>query len=222
MRRDANENKLQDMDVTLTWDTVFGILDAARKYMVEDYRARLQTFHRPLAVSEDLELQCRRWVALEAREAAGAVGPRLGVWEQSNRCTKLCHLRLVLVRFVCGDHIAPGLVRPFLCCSSWAAGIPVVWTLMSFMGVIRSLWFLGACRWFQWSQALRSRVGHLHISSLCSRSFVGSSRGTVLQVESFGAAALAACPEVRIVCPDLWSGVLLMARPHGSCPLTLS
>ncbi|CAE7512724.1 btbd6a [Symbiodinium necroappetens] len=80
-----------DMDVTLTWDTVFGILDAARKYMVED-----------------LELQCRRWVALEAREAAGAVG----------------------------------------LFSAAAAG-----------------------QWFQWSQALRSRV------------------------ESFGAAALAACPE---------------------------
>ena len=28
--------KHEDMDVTLTWDTVFGILDAARKYMVED------------------------------------------------------------------------------------------------------------------------------------------------------------------------------------------
>ena len=44
----------------------------------------------------------------------------------------------------------------------------------------------------------------------------------VLQVESFGAAALEACPEVRMVCHDLGSGVLLMARPHGSCPLTLS
>ncbi|CAE7565352.1 BTBD3 [Symbiodinium pilosum] len=80
-----------DMDVTLTWDTVFGILDAARKYMVED-----------------LELQCRRWVASEARAAAGAVG----------------------------------------LFSAAAAG-----------------------QWFQWSQALRSRV------------------------ESFGAAALAECPE---------------------------
>ena len=36
------------MDVTLTWDTVFGILDAARKYMVEDYRARLQAFQQAL------------------------------------------------------------------------------------------------------------------------------------------------------------------------------
>ena len=24
-----------DMDVTLSWDTIFGVLDAARKYMVE-------------------------------------------------------------------------------------------------------------------------------------------------------------------------------------------
>lgn len=46
-----------DMDVTLSWDTIFGVLDAARKYMVED-----------------LELTCRRWIALEARAATGAVG----------------------------------------------------------------------------------------------------------------------------------------------------
>ena len=26
----------KDMDVTLSWDTIFGVLDAARKYMVED------------------------------------------------------------------------------------------------------------------------------------------------------------------------------------------
>ena len=44
----ASEKKWQDMDVTLTWDTVFGILDAARKYMVEDYRARLQAFQQAL------------------------------------------------------------------------------------------------------------------------------------------------------------------------------
>jgi hypothetical protein len=26
----------KDMDVTLSWDTIFGVLDAARKYMLED------------------------------------------------------------------------------------------------------------------------------------------------------------------------------------------
>ena len=26
----------KDMDVTLSWDTIFGVLNAARKYMVED------------------------------------------------------------------------------------------------------------------------------------------------------------------------------------------
>jgi len=46
-----------DMDVSLTWGTVFGVLDAARKYMVED-----------------LELTCRRWIASEARRPEGAVG----------------------------------------------------------------------------------------------------------------------------------------------------
>eukprot|EP00930_Biecheleria_cincta_P045382 TRINITY_DN31288_c0_g2_i1.p1 TRINITY_DN31288_c0_g2~~TRINITY_DN31288_c0_g2_i1.p1 ORF type:complete len:463 (-),score=93.72 TRINITY_DN31288_c0_g2_i1:60-1448(-) len=45
-----------DMDVTLVSDTVFGVLDAARKYMVED-----------------LELTCRRWIAAEARTAEGAI-----------------------------------------------------------------------------------------------------------------------------------------------------
>lgn len=80
-----------DMDVTLSSDTIFGVLDAARKYMVED-----------------LELTCRRWIALEARSATGAVG---------------------------------------LFCAAVAG------------------------QWIPWSQALRARV------------------------ESFGAAALAACPE---------------------------
>jgi len=80
-----------DMDVTLSCDTVFGVLDAARKYMVED-----------------LELTCRRWIALEARGHDGAVG---------------------------------------LFCAAVAG------------------------QWISWSQALRARV------------------------ESFGAAALAACPE---------------------------
>ncbi|CAJ1349765.1 unnamed protein product [Effrenium voratum] len=46
-----------DMDVSLSCDTIFGVLDAARKYMVED-----------------LELTCRRWLALEARSSSGAVG----------------------------------------------------------------------------------------------------------------------------------------------------
>eukprot|EP00913_Durusdinium_trenchii_P017112 g16094.t1 len=78
-----------DMDVTLSSDTIFGVLDAARKYM-------------------DLELTCRRWIALEARSATGAVG---------------------------------------LFCAAVAG------------------------QWIPWSQALRARV------------------------ESFGAAALAACPE---------------------------
>lgn len=29
-----------DMDVTLSWDTIFGVLDAARKYMVEAFEKR--------------------------------------------------------------------------------------------------------------------------------------------------------------------------------------
>lgn len=46
-----------DMDVTLTYETVFGVIDAARKYMVED-----------------LELYSRRWVASSARTVDGALG----------------------------------------------------------------------------------------------------------------------------------------------------
>lgn len=46
-----------DMDISWTWSTVFGVLDAARKYMVED-----------------LELTCRRWIAAEARRPEGAIG----------------------------------------------------------------------------------------------------------------------------------------------------
>lgn len=45
-----------DTDVTLACENVFGVLDAARKYMVED-----------------LELTCRRWIAAEARTAEGAI-----------------------------------------------------------------------------------------------------------------------------------------------------
>eukprot|EP00747_Dinoflagellata_sp_TGD_P179492 gnl/TRDRNA2_/TRDRNA2_30371_c0_seq1.p1 gnl/TRDRNA2_/TRDRNA2_30371_c0~~gnl/TRDRNA2_/TRDRNA2_30371_c0_seq1.p1 ORF type:complete len:479 (+),score=93.36 gnl/TRDRNA2_/TRDRNA2_30371_c0_seq1:82-1518(+) len=46
-----------DVDVLLTCETVFGVLEAARKYMVED-----------------LELHCRRWIAAKSRSPDGAIG----------------------------------------------------------------------------------------------------------------------------------------------------
>lgn len=45
------------MDVSLTYENVFGILDAARKYMVDD-----------------LDLYCRQWIAASARCPEGALG----------------------------------------------------------------------------------------------------------------------------------------------------
>ena len=120
----------KDMDVTLSWDTIFGVLNAARKYMVEDAaragvwcmaevicsRLALNFLSRvyggfllvgvpPVIISndgifhdfppqkpaisgdtpwlrgawEDLELTCRRWIALEARAATGAVGACLRI-----------------------------------------------------------------------------------------------------------------------------------------------